>query len=90
MKFAGSGVQSQTTSVGNSRTLRLFGVNLECQVDDKSEGSESQAEAHGHQQFNYSVEAYDSNSTNRHNHVVGQFNCLCYRHGVIANKIMSN
>ncbi|XP_024037887.1 B3 domain-containing protein At2g36080 isoform X2 [Citrus clementina] len=68
-QHAGSGVQSQTTSVGNSRTLRLFGVNFECQVDDKSEGSESQAEAHGHQQFNYPVEAYDSNSTNRHNHV---------------------
>lgn len=65
---AGSGVQSQTTSVGSLKTLRLFGVNLECQLDNESEGSESQAQAQAHQQFNYSVEAYNSESTNRHNH----------------------
>lgn len=67
---AGSGVQSQTTSVGSSKTLRLFGVNLECQLDDESEGSESQsqAQAQAHQQFNYLVEAYNSVSPNRHNH----------------------
>lgn len=76
MEYAGLGVQSQTTSVGSSKTLRLFGVNLECQLDDEWEGSESQAQAEAHRQFNYSVEAYNSESTNRRNHhMVGQFNC---------------
>ncbi|KAJ0088972.1 hypothetical protein Patl1_32648 [Pistacia atlantica] len=68
---AGSVVQNP---VGNSRTLRLFGVNMECQLngfepstlDDLSTSSHGQARGYGQQQqqqFNYS-QAY---SSNRHN-----------------------
>ncbi|XP_031266233.1 B3 domain-containing protein At5g06250-like [Pistacia vera] len=68
---AGSVVQNP---VGNSKTLRLFGVNMECQLDgfepstldDSSMSSHSQARGYGQQQqkqFNYS-QAY---SSNRHN-----------------------
>ncbi|KAL5545781.1 hypothetical protein UlMin_005468 [Ulmus minor] len=54
---AGSPVQSQTTPVGTSRILRLFGVNLECQPEpDESEPStpdgscmSSQGQAQQHQ-----------------------------------------
>ena len=53
----GSTVQNQTTSVnGNSKILRLFGVNLECQPDNESEPSTpdgSSMSSHGpaHHQF---------------------------------------
>lgn len=61
-------MQNQTTAGaggGNSKTLRLFGVNLECQSDepalraDGSNQSEDQAHVvpHHHQQhYNYSNE----------------------------------
>ncbi|KAK1389669.1 B3 domain-containing protein [Heracleum sosnowskyi] len=53
------GSQNQTTAGGgNSKTVRLFGVNLECQSDepgaDGSNQSEDEAHIHVHQHYNYS------------------------------------
>ncbi|KAH7512206.1 hypothetical protein FEM48_Zijuj12G0066000 [Ziziphus jujuba var. spinosa] len=52
---AGSPAQNQTTPVGNSRILRLFGVNMECQPDDSEpstpDGSSLSTHGPSHQQF---------------------------------------
>lgn len=62
-----SAAQNQTAQPGNSRRLRLFGVNLECQLDEAEpptpDGSSlSSLQGPVHQQF-YSQPAYSSNST---------------------------
>ncbi|KAJ6967439.1 B3 domain-containing protein [Populus alba x Populus x berolinensis] len=62
-----SAAQSQPAQPGNSRRLRLFGVNLECQLDEAEpstpDGSSlSSLQGPVHQQF-YSQPAYSSNST---------------------------
>lgn len=53
------GSQNQTTAGGgNSKTVRLFGVNLECQTEEASVGadgsnqSEEQAHVHVHHHYN--------------------------------------
>ncbi|XP_074349597.1 B3 domain-containing protein At2g36080-like isoform X2 [Apium graveolens] len=61
----GGGSQNQTTAGGgNSKTVRLFGVNLECQSDEPGVGADGsnqsedqdqdQAHVHLHQHYNYS------------------------------------
>lgn len=62
-----SAAQSQPAQPGNSRRLRLFGVNLECQLDEAEpstpDGSSlSSLQGPVHQQF-YSQPASSSNST---------------------------
>lgn len=55
---------------GNSKTLRLFGVNMECQLDGFKPLMSSHGQAHGYsnqQQFNYSQVF----SSNRRNYMVG-------------------
>ncbi|XP_011046922.1 PREDICTED: B3 domain-containing protein At2g36080 isoform X2 [Populus euphratica] len=64
---AGSMAQNQTTPLGNSKRLRLFGVNLECQLDGSEpstpDGSTvSSLQGPGPPQF-YSQSSYSSNST---------------------------
>lgn len=60
---AAAGMQNQTTPSGNSKTVRLFGVNLECQSDEPvlaiPAGGSSQGQAHYH--HNYSNTAHLSN-----------------------------
>lgn len=63
---SGSIAQNQTTPLGNSKRLRLFGVNLECQLDGSEpstpDGSSvSSLQGPGHPQF-YSQSSYSSNS----------------------------
>ncbi|KAL3586637.1 hypothetical protein D5086_013504 [Populus alba] len=63
---AGSIAQNLTTPLGNSKRLRLFGVNLECQLDGSEpstpDGSSVSSLGPGRPQF-YSQSSYSSNST---------------------------
>ncbi|KAG6770360.1 hypothetical protein POTOM_026038 [Populus tomentosa] len=63
---AGSIAQNQTTPLGNSKRLRLFGVNLECQLDGSEpstpDGSSVSSLGPGRPQV-YSQSSYSSNST---------------------------
>lgn len=69
MVFPGSVVQS---SGGNSKTLRLFGVNMECQLDElepsRADGSSLWSHGFQQQQFNES-QTYSSDG---HHHMVGR------------------
>ncbi|XP_075488004.1 B3 domain-containing protein At2g36080-like [Primulina tabacum] len=53
---AGSGSQNQTRGGGNSRRVRLFGVNLECQADESDTSTPTDGSGHGpyNQSQNYS------------------------------------
>ncbi|XP_073156957.1 B3 domain-containing protein At2g36080-like [Henckelia pumila] len=53
---AGSGSQNQTRGGGNSRSVRLFGVNLECQADESDPSTPTDGSGHGSypQSQNYS------------------------------------
>lgn len=44
---AGSGSQSQTRGGGNSRRVRLFGVNLECQAEESDPSTPTDGSDHG-------------------------------------------
>ncbi|CAK7341927.1 unnamed protein product [Dovyalis caffra] len=65
---AGSVAQNQAAQLGNSKRLRLFGVNLECQLDESDEPSTpegsslSSLQGPGHRQF-YPPSASSSDTT---------------------------
>ncbi|XP_065856613.1 B3 domain-containing protein At2g36080-like [Euphorbia lathyris] len=67
---AGSGgAQKQTIPIGNSKRLRLFGVNMECQLDESEpstpDGSSSvSSQGHIQHQFYSSHSPYYNSSTN--------------------------
>ena len=67
--LTGSVAKNQTTPVGNSKRLRLFGVNLECQMDESEpstpDGSSLSSQGPVHHQFY--PQAYSSNA---YNHMV--------------------
>ncbi|EEF31854.1 transcription factor, putative [Ricinus communis] len=72
---AGSGGQNQTIPIGNSKRFRLFGVNLECQLDDSEpstpDGSSMSSQGPNQQQQFYSSHSpYNSSSTGSQGHMV--------------------
>ncbi|KDP36181.1 hypothetical protein JCGZ_08825 [Jatropha curcas] len=76
---AGSSGQNQTTALGNSKRLRLFGVNLECQLDESepstpdgssSLSSQGLTQQQQQQEEMYSFHSgYSSSSNSCHNHM---------------------
>ncbi|XP_059646617.1 B3 domain-containing protein At2g36080-like isoform X2 [Cornus florida] len=58
---AGSIVQNQTTPSGNSKTVRLFGVNLPCQLDDESEPPTPDSSSVSSQDTNFSSDVNQMN-----------------------------
>ncbi|KAJ9181340.1 hypothetical protein P3X46_009478 [Hevea brasiliensis] len=70
---AGSGVQNQTIPLGNSKRLRLFGVNLEFQLDEsepsRPDGSSFSSQGPTPQQLYSFHSAYSSSSNSSHGHM---------------------
>lgn len=62
-----SPVENQTTPVGNSKILRLFGVNLECQADESLPISTPDDASLNYQQFYHHQPAYSSDP---HDHMM--------------------
>ncbi|KAL4605945.1 hypothetical protein ACB092_09G066600 [Castanea dentata] len=68
-----SQVENQTTPVGNSKILRLFGVNLECQTEDESVPSVLPDHDHNHASSTYQHyydHQHDYSSSVPHDHMV--------------------
>uniref|UniRef100_A0A5B7C141 Uncharacterized protein n=3 Tax=Davidia involucrata TaxID=16924 RepID=A0A5B7C141_DAVIN len=82
---AGSVVQNQTTASGNSRTVRLFGVNLECQPDESEPSTPDGSSLSSHGQAHYQYYPNADHASNRHNHMdinfSGDVNQMRYRQG---------
>ncbi|KAM4090383.1 hypothetical protein ACJW30_09G057400 [Castanea mollissima] len=67
-----SQVENQTTPVGNSKILRLFGVNLECQTEDESVPSVLPDNDHNHASSTYQHyyhHQHDYSSSVPHDHM---------------------
>ncbi|KAM3689597.1 hypothetical protein ACB094_09G057300 [Castanea mollissima] len=67
-----SQVENQTTPVGNSKILRLFGVNLECQTEDESVPSVLTDNDHNHASSTYQHyyhHQHDYSSSVPHDHM---------------------
>ncbi|KAM3689595.1 hypothetical protein ACB094_09G057300 [Castanea mollissima] len=68
-----SQVENQTTPVGNSKILRLFGVNLECQTEDESVPSVLTDNDHNHASSTYQHyyhHQHDYSSSVPHDHMM--------------------
>lgn len=73
VESSSSQVENQTTPVGNSKILRLFGVNLQCQTEDESVPSVLPDHDHNHASStyqHYNHHQHDYSSSVPHDHMV--------------------